>query len=185
MEWLSQDRRYDIKHWWSSLCIGIVFIIAALWMTFTPVYSYVTLTLLFSIAILLSGALEIVFAIGNRKVLSSWGWYLAAGIIDIPVGLYLIAYPVATMEVIPYIIGFWLLFRGFTLCGYSTDLSVYKVRGWGWYLAFGIVSLLCSLVLLCVPFQEEGYETYMLALSLFIIGSFRIVFSFELKKLGR
>ena len=167
------------------MCIGIVFIIAALWLTFVPVYSYVVITALFSIAILLSGFLEILFAIGNRKSLRSWGWYLAAGIIDIPVGLYLIAYPIATMKVIPYIIGFWLLFRGFTLCGYSTDLGVYKVRGWGWYLAFGIVSLICSLVLLFIPFNEEGYEVYMLAFSLFIIGAFRIVFSIELKKLGR
>lgn len=78
------------------------------------------------------------FAAGNKKTISSWGWYLAGGIIDLLIGIYLVFYPLVSMELIPFIVALWLMFRGFTLCGYSTDLKRYGTKDWGgiWCLAF-------------------------------------------------
>jgi len=97
---------------------------------------------LFSISMLFSGLLEISFAVSNRRRVSSWGWYLAGGIIDMILGFYLIAYPMLSMEVIPFIIAFWLMFRGFSSVGYAMDLKRYGTRDWGWYVAFGILAVI-------------------------------------------
>ena len=136
---------YAVKNWWMSLLLGLLYIAVALCLLFAPVSSYVALSVIFSISILVSGILEIFFAAGNKKTISSWGWYLAGGIIDLLIGIYLVFYPLVSMELIPFIVAFWLMFRGFTLCGYSTDLKRYGTKDWGWYLVFGILAILCSM----------------------------------------
>ena len=75
---------YAVKNWWMSLLLGLLYIAVALCLLFAPVSSYVALSVIFSISILVSGILEIFFAAGNKKTISSWGWYLAGGIIDLP-----------------------------------------------------------------------------------------------------
>ena len=128
---------YAVKNWWMSLLLGLLYIAVALCLLFAPVSSYVALSVIFSISILVSGILEIFFAAGNKKTISSWGWYLAGGIIDLLIGIYLVFYPLVSMELIPFIVAFWLMFRGFTLCGYSTDLKRYGTKGLGdGYLVF-------------------------------------------------
>lgn len=129
---------YAVKNWWMSLLLGLLYIAVALCLLFAPVSSYVALSVIFSISILVSGILEIFFAAGNKKTISSWGWYLAGGIIDLLIGIYLVFYPLVSMELIPFIVAFWLMFRGFTLCGYSTDLKRYGTKDWDgiWCLAF-------------------------------------------------
>ena len=122
---------YAVKNWWMSLLLGLLYIAVALCLLFAPVSSYVALSVIFSISILVSGILEIFFAAGNKKTISSWGWYLAGGIIDLLIGIYLVFYPLVSMELIPFIVAFWLMFRGFTLCGYSTDLKRYGNEGLG------------------------------------------------------
>ena len=124
---------YAVKNWWMSLLLGLLYIAVALCLLFAPVSSYVALSVIFSISILVSGILEIFFAVGNKKIINSWGWYLAGGIIDLLIGIYLVFYPLVSMELIPFIVAFWLMFRGFTLCGYSTDLKRYGTKDWGWY----------------------------------------------------
>ena len=117
METVFNEIKHSVKNWWTSLLLGIVYIIVALWLMFSPLSSYVALSIVFSISMLISGILEIIFSLSNRKGVPSWGWYLVGGIIDLILGIYLIAYPMVSMEVIPFIIAFWLMFRGFSSTG--------------------------------------------------------------------
>ena len=149
METVFNEIQHSVKNWWASLLLGIVYIIVALWLMFAPLSSYVALSIVFSISMLISGILEILFAVSNRKGVPSWGWYIVGGIIDVILGIYLIAYPMVSMEVIPFIIAFWLMFRGFSSTGYSIDLKRYGTRDWGWYMTFGILAILCSLLPMC------------------------------------
>ena len=113
------------------------------------------------------------------------GWYLAGGIIDLILGIYLVAYPLLSMEVIPFIVAFWMMFRGFSATGYSMDLKRYGTREWGWYMGFGILAIICSLIILWQPAVGALYVIYMLAFTFLIIGFFRVMLSFELKSLHK
>ena len=124
-------------------------------------------------------------ALSNRKGVPSWGWYIVGGLIDLVLGIYLIAYPMVSMEVIPFIIAFWLMFRGFSSTGYSIDLKRYGTRDWGWYMAFGILAILCSLLILWQPAIGALYAVYMISFAFLIIGLFRVMLSFELKNLHK
>jgi uncharacterized membrane protein HdeD (DUF308 family) len=55
-----------IKHWWISLLPGILFILTGIWVSLTPLASYVALSILFSMLFFVNGVLEILFAIVNR-----------------------------------------------------------------------------------------------------------------------
>lgn len=140
MKTLFDELQCEVKNWWISLLLGILYVVVAVSLMFAPLSGYAVLSILFSISMLFSGLLEISFAVSNRKNVSSWGWYLAGGIIDMIFGFYLIAYPLLSMEVIPFIIAFWLMFRGFSTVGYAMDLKRYGTRDWGWYIAFGILA---------------------------------------------
>lgn len=133
MKTLFDELQCEVKNWWMSLLLGILYVVVAISLMFAPFSGYAVLSILFSISMLFSGLLEISFAVSNRKNVSSWGWYLAGGIIDMILGFYLIAYPLLSMEVIPFIIAFWLMFRGFSSIGYAMDLKRYGTRDWGWY----------------------------------------------------
>ena len=185
METVFNEIQHSVKNWWTSLLLGIVYIIVALWLMFSPVSTYVALSIIFSVSMLISGILEIIFAFSNRKGVPSWGWYIVGGLIDLVLGIYLIAYPMVRMEVIPFIIPFWLMFRGFSSTGYSIDLKRYGTRDWGWYMAFGILAILCSLLILWQPAIGALYAVYMISFTFLIIGLFRVMLSFELKNLHK
>ena len=144
-----------------------------------------------------SGILEVFFAAGNKKTISSWGWYLAGGIIDLLIGIYLVFYPLVSMELIPFIVAFWLMFRGFTLCGYSTDLKRYGTKSRlpdDSHRAKNSQNAKHQIpppVLCAIAFQiwQPGLGAvtvlYMLSITFLIIGCFRVIFSFELKRLHK
>ena len=185
MKTLFDEMEHAVKNWWLSLILGILYIIVALCLLFASGSSYIALSVIFSISMLISGIIEIIFSISNRRGISSWGWYLAGGIIDLILGIYLVAYPLLSMEVIPFIVAFWMMFRGFSATGYSMDLKRYGTREWGWYMGFGILAIICSLIILWQPAVGALYVIYMLAFTFLIIGFFRVMLSFELKSLHK
>ena len=91
METVFNEIQHSVKNWWTSLLLGIVYIIVALWLMFSPVSSYIALSIIFSVSMLVSGILEIIFAISNKKGVPSWGLYVVGGIIVLFLGIYLIA----------------------------------------------------------------------------------------------
>ena len=185
MKTIFDELKQEVKNWWISLILGILYVVVALSLMFFPLNGYAALSILFSISMLVSGLLEISFAVSNRRRVSSWGWYLAGGIIDMIFGFYLIAYPLLSMAVLPFIVAFWLMFRGFASTGYAMDLKRYGTRNWGWYMAFGVLAILCSIGIIWQPGLGALSLVYMIAYTLLIIGIFRVMLSFELKSLHK
>ena len=89
---------FGVKNWWVSLLLGLLYILIAICLMFTPLASYVALSVLFSVSMFVSGTLEILFAVTNKKNISSWGWYLASGIIDLILGINRLRYGPETLR---------------------------------------------------------------------------------------
>lgn len=185
MKTLFDTINFEVKNWWVSLLLGLLYILIAICLMFTPLASYVALSVLFSVAMFVSGTLEILFAVANKKNISSWGWYLTSGIIDLILGIYLMANVGVSMAVLPFIVAFWLMFRGFSSTGYAMDLKRYGTHNWGWYMAFGILAILCSIGIIWQPGLGAFSLVYMMSYTLLIIGIFRVMLSFELKGLHK
>ncbi|MDR1160974.1 MAG: DUF308 domain-containing protein [Tannerellaceae bacterium] len=180
-----EKNSFAIKYWWLSLVLGVLFIIFGIWLLMSPLTSYVALSILFSVSMFISGILEIAFAISNKDNISSWGWYLAGGIIDLIIGVILIGSPGLSMAILPFILAFWLMFRGVSGIGNTIDLRRYGARNWGWYLVLAILAILCSFVIIWMPAAGALSFVFIAAYAFVIFGIFRIAVAFELKKLRK
>jgi len=111
-----------IKNWWWFLIMGIMSLVAGAAIFAKPAESYITLSVLFSIIMASTGFSQIVFSISERRYLKNWGWTLVSGILDFALGTYLMIYPAITMATLPFIVGFYLLFRAIYLIGAGIEL---------------------------------------------------------------
>ena len=173
------------RNWWLELIMGILFIAVGVWVVFTPATSYAALSIFFAITFLITGIMETSIAFSSREYVEGWGWSLAGGIVDTLVGLLLVSKPAFTMTVLPYYVGFALLFRSSLAIGLSFELSRLKVQDWGILLFIGITGLILSLIMIWNPvFAGLTIVTYT-AMAFISIGIFKIYLSFRLKKLNK
>jgi uncharacterized membrane protein HdeD (DUF308 family) len=172
------------KHWYLSLILGVLFIITGILVLRTPVESYLALSILFSVTFFVNGIFEIGYSVTNRKELDNWGWVLAGGVVDLLFGIWLMSSPLVSITVLPFFVGFMLMFRSFAAIGFAVDLKSFGVKEWGWLLALGILGMLFSFVLLWNP-MIAGFTIVMwTALAFLTIGVFKIFLSFKLKQLN-
>ena len=61
MKTLFDELQYEVKNWWMSLLLGILYVVVAISLMFAPFSGYAVLSILFSISMLFSGLLEISF----------------------------------------------------------------------------------------------------------------------------
>ncbi|MFT4152273.1 HdeD family acid-resistance protein [Parafilimonas sp.] len=174
-----------IKNWWVHLLIGILFIIMGIWVISTPVSSYISLSIFFSVLMFISGLFELVFAIANAKNIDGWGWYLTAAAIDFIVGIILISYPSVTITILPFFVAFWIMFKGISAIGVSIEMKSYNVSSWGWMLFMGIVAIIFAIMIIDNPLIGGLSIVYLTALAFFCIGIFRITLGLKLRSLHK
>ena len=130
--------RNEIKNWWWFLIMGLMSLAAGIAILAKPAEGYISLSILFSLHNGGTGFSQIVFAISERHSMKNWGWTLVSGILDFALGTFLMIYPFITMVTLPFIVGFYLVFRAIYLIGASIELNSIGIKGWGWLLTGGI-----------------------------------------------
>ena len=171
-----------VKNWWVFLIVGVLLIIASIWIFRTPIESFINLALIFSILILISGVFSIIFAFTNKDKIENWGLYLVGGILDVVVGFILLSYPGITLVVFSLFIGFWLMFRGFNTISTSLELKKEGVMNWGWILSFGVLITIFAFMSIVNPLIGASYLVFTLAFSIFLLGIANIFLSLQLRK---
>ena len=172
-----------INNWRLVLPIGVLYMGIGFIILFAPIASYVTLTIIFSILILINGIFEIAFAFYNKKQFPGWSWHLIDGILNIILGSYFIYDPLLSMEIIPFIIAAWFMIRGLSSTRHAMILKRHRSHEWSWYIIFSAFAILCSILILCYPTIGMIYAIYMLSLTFFSLGFSRIMLYFEIKRL--
>lgn len=180
---LFEELKYEVKNWWVSLISGILLVGLGFLMIFYPMAGYAAIAIIFSITMLISGVLEVFFSVSNKNVISDWGWFLAFGILDIILGLVLLFIPGLKEAILPFILAFWLMFRGISNIGYSIDLNRYGSKNWGWYLTIGILSILCSVGVIFFPMAGAVSVVWIISFVFLFLGLSRIMLAFDLRKL--
>ncbi|MDL1913028.1 MAG: HdeD family acid-resistance protein [Bergeyella sp.] len=172
-----------VKHWYVPLVIGIVLVLVGFWVFRTPVESYVALATIFSVLFLLSGVLQLLFALANRGM-QGWGWQLAAGLFYTVFGFILVVHREITMLSLPFFVGFYVLFQSINALGVSIDLKSMKDKNWGFLAFFSVVGILLSFILLWDPLFAGLSLVVYTALSFIFSGISSIIFSLRLRKLN-
>jgi uncharacterized membrane protein HdeD (DUF308 family) len=164
-----------IKYW--SLFLGLLFILAGIWVFSTPLESYITLSILFSIVFIINGISEIFFYISKGEKENHYGWGIAGGILDLLFGFWLLSSPQLTILVLPFYIGFTLMLQSAMAISGSFTLKSMQFKHWGWILIFGILGLIFSFILIGYPGFAELSIVFWTGLSLITVGIAKFIYS--------
>jgi len=171
--------------WWMYLIKGALIVVLGIWMLKMPMESFNAMLLFIGLIIVIGGVLETFLAVYYRKALKEWGWNFSAGILDILVGVLLIANPDAILLLITLFISFWLVLRGVLTIWEAMELRKESQKKWKWILLLGILLMLLAIVLIWHP-QVLGLTIiFWIAISFISLGVFRIVLAFKLLSLSR
>lgn len=146
-----KNSREAIKNWWILLIAGIALFVAGIITFIYPESSYLSLAVVFGWLILFSGVAQIIIATTNRHFVTGRGWMLFGGIIETIIGVILILSLTFSAATLPVFLGFWLLFKGFNMIGFGSDLRSMSVAGSVWTIFTAILLIIVSIVILAQP----------------------------------
>ena len=152
-----------VQHWWLMMLAGILCFVAGIIVFVFPLGSYVALSIIAGILMLLVGASQLIVASSSGNYLTMRGYMLVGGVIDLLLGLFLCVYPGVTMALLPIMLGVWMLYNSFMLIAFGGDLETFRVKGSGWTVLGGVILMLLSLVVLVNPFSAGVATVIVLA----------------------
>lgn len=183
---LTERAGRSVRHWWLYLITGILSIIASIVVFCRPVESYVTLSIMFGVIMLVSGIVELAISVTSRNYFMTRSYRIVGGILDLLIGLFLCCYPGVTLMVLPVILGVWMMFHSFLIIGLGSDMSSFRVKGSGWTIALGVILLLASLAVIICPFSIGTATVVTLsALAFMLFGLIMIILGIRLKEIHK
>ena len=140
-----------IRHWWLMLIAGILCIAAGVCVFAFPVESYVTLSILFGVLMLLTGAAQLIIASTSGNYLMMKGYFIVGGVLDVILGIFLCLYPGVSLVVLPIMMGLWLMYHSFIIISFGGDMDTFRLSGGGMLIVLGILLLMLSIFVLVDP----------------------------------
>ena len=173
-----------VMHWWLFLVAGVLCLVTGIVVFVFPLESYVTLSIIFGVLMLVVGAAKLIAAATSGNYFLMKGYVIIGGLLDLILGLFLCIYPGVTLVMLPIMMGFWMLYNSFMLFSFSDDLGTLQVPGGGLVTAGGILLLILSVLVLVNPFGAGIATVVVLAGSgLILFGLLLCSLSVKLKDL--
>jgi len=171
-----------IKHWWLLLLAGILCVALGVAVFVFPLESYVTLSILFGVFLLVSGAAQLIIALSSGNYLMMRGYIIAGGVIDLLLGIFLCAFPAVSLVVLPIMMGICMLYHSFMTIAFGGDMETFRLSGSAWVICGGVILLILSLLVLANPLSV-GIETVVVicGLGLLMLGVMLSAISMKLK----
>lgn len=175
-----------IRHWWLLLIAGLLCIAAGICVFVFPVESYVTLSILFGILMLLTGAAQLIIASTSGNYLMMRGYYIVGGVLDVILGIFLCVYPGVSLMALPIIMGLWLMYNSFIIISLGGDMDTFRLSGGGMLIVLGILLLILSIFVLIDPFSVGIITVLTVAgIGLILLGIVFCAISVRLKDLHK
>jgi uncharacterized membrane protein HdeD (DUF308 family) len=104
-----------VQSWkWLHAVLGVLFVVAGIFAFVEPFQIFGVLALLIGWYLLIKGTFGVVISIMERDALPLWGLLLAAGIVEIVVGIWAIGYPGRSAALLILWVGIGAMMRGIT-----------------------------------------------------------------------
>lgn len=141
-----------VKMWWLLAIAGILCILAGIAVFVFPIQSYVALSIIFGVLVLLVGAAQLIIASSSNNYLAMKGYWVVGGVLDILLGIFLCIYPNVTLMLLPVMMGIWMMYHSFMILAFGGDLENFSIKGSGGTIFGGILLLILSIMVLINPF---------------------------------
>lgn len=128
------------------------------------------LPIIFGVAMMFSGIIDIVIFAAGHDYMAGSGWFLADGILTILMSLFILGNGWFTAMTISFILGMWLIFSGITKLVNSFDLQKLGVKGWGWFTVLGILLTVIGFLSFTHPFASIAAMAWVIGFFLILQG---------------
>ena len=175
----------NVKHWWLLLACGILCAICGIVVFCNPVKSYITISIVFGIVMLLNGIVELITAVTSRNLFLLRGYDIMGGMLDLFIGLFLCAFPRLTLDLLPIILGVWLLYHSFMVMGLGSDLKAIRTPGSSLLFIGGVVMLIIAILALFSNSFGTNLVVILTGTAFVIFGIILSSIALELRKANR
>jgi len=164
---------------WSILC-GVVLIVLGMLAVGSPALAAVVVNAAIAWLIVLAGAVHLSLAFYSHTA-GSVLWKLLVGLAYIVFGIYLIAHPTLGVVTLTLVLASLFLIEG--ILDISLFFQMRAMRGSGWILADGIITLALGLMIyLRWPSSSNWAIGTLVGASLIVSGVTRLMLSFAVRK---
>ena len=152
---------------------GVALIVAGIVAIVEPAVAAVATALLLAWLFLISGIIELIYAYQQRAH-DGLAWKVISGLISLALGIYMLAFPIASIASLALLIGAFLF-----ASGVSSVLLAFKLRprqGWGWVLFDGVLSIVIAIMIASGwPQNSIGFVGILVGFCLISGGVWRIM----------
>ena len=159
-----------LKKWWIALILGILAIGLGILFIASPGSATSIGSTLFVILFMLVGVVEGLLAIANRKNVPAWGWNLFLAILIVVFGICMLSIPYLKELTILNLFAIALVLESIYAISNALQYKNQGGAGWGWLLAFGILSAIVSIMLFTNPLLNLLVYELIIAINCFVFG---------------
>jgi uncharacterized membrane protein HdeD (DUF308 family) len=165
------------RTWQTTLFLGAVTLILGLIVAIHPTGSLNVIAVLLGILMIVSGLFHLIRVFDPQELHRVW--LGIAGLLFIVIGVILIRHLHLTRAVIGLIIGITWIIQGLTslIGGISGGVR----EGRGWWIAFGVISLIAGIVVAATPASSLDVLAVLLGIWFIIMGILEIIGGFMLR----
>ncbi len=157
---------------------GIIMVLLAILIFSSPATALVAFGLYIGIGLFITGIAVLIRGFALRKVSSNWGWTVFEGFLDLFLGFILMANPLVTAEILPFVFGFWAAFYGiYLIIDAFSDADNRGIK-----IISGIVIIIFGNILMFNPLFAGMTVAIWVAIMLLVAGIYNVMISFSLKK---
>ncbi|MGO9296976.1 MAG: HdeD family acid-resistance protein [Streptosporangiaceae bacterium] len=167
--------------WQATMLLGALTLILGAIVSFHPTGSLNVIAVLLGILMILSGIFHLIRVFDREELHRVW--LGIAGLLFIVIGVVLIRHLHLTRALIGLFIGITWIVQGVTalIGGISGGVR----EGRGWWIAFGLVSLIAGIVVAASPESSVTFLAALLGIWFIIMGVFEIIGGFMLRRAAR
>ncbi len=172
------------NNWWLFVLRGLIAITFGIVAIAKPEQTVVALVLVFGAFTLVDGIFTLVASFSSAPYFDKWWLLLLEGAMGIIVGSLAIFMPTITGVLLLYLIATWALFIGILEIAVAIEFRR-VIKGEGWLILGGLLSILLSVLLFIFPRAGEVSLIWLIGTYAIIFGISEVVFSFKLHGVWR
>ena len=163
--------------WQATLFLGVVTVILGLIVSFRPSGSLAVIAVLIGILMIISGIFHLirVFDRAERHRV----WLGIAGLLYVVIGVLLIRHLNLTVAFIGLVVGLTWIVSGLSAL---MSAGAGSREGRGWWIFFGIVSLIAGIIVVADPISSVTVLATLLGIWFIVIGLFEVIGAFMIRR---
>jgi uncharacterized membrane protein HdeD (DUF308 family) len=164
--------------WQATLVVGVLTLILGIIVSFHPTGSLNVVAVLFGVLMILSGIFHLIRVFDPAELNRVWAGI--SGLLFIVIGVILIRHLHLTRALIGLVIGITWIVQGLgaLIAGAAGDARGAR----GWWITFGLVSLIAGIVVVATPTSSLNVLAVLLGIWFIIMGLFEIAGGFILRR---